>query len=77
MDEDREVDMEELEPEVDEKVLGKWVVELGGGKKGKGVGGDGNVVQGECGPSLFSLFFRNLSFGNAPCAGEFFISSDI
>jgi hypothetical protein len=44
---DREMDMEELEPEVDGKVLGKWVTELGGGERGQGVGGDGNVVRGE------------------------------
>jgi N-acetylglucosamine-1-phosphate uridyltransferase (contains nucleotidyltransferase and I-patch acetyltransferase domains) len=57
MDEDREMDMEELEPEGDEKVLDKWVVELGGGGKGKGVGG--NVVQGE--QSLFELEMRLVS----------------
>ncbi|KAJ7445720.1 ribosome biogenesis protein Nop16 [Mycena galericulata] len=44
-EDDREKTMEELEPEVDPSILQKWVTGLGGGEKGKGVGGDGNVVE--------------------------------
>ncbi|KAJ6547067.1 ribosome biogenesis protein Nop16 [Mycena capillaripes] len=44
-DDGREKDMEELAPEVDAHLLQKWVTGLGGGKKGKGVGGDGDVVE--------------------------------
>jgi len=41
----REKDMEELGPEVEPGILQKWVNGLGGGEKGKGVGGDRNVVE--------------------------------
>ncbi|KAJ7724060.1 ribosome biogenesis protein Nop16 [Mycena maculata] len=44
-DDGREKTMEELGPEVEASVRQKWVTGLGGGEKGKGVGGDGNVVQ--------------------------------
>ncbi|KAJ6606509.1 ribosome biogenesis protein Nop16 [Mycena vulgaris] len=44
-DNGREKDMEELGPEVDSSVLQKWVTGLGGGEKGKGPGGNGNVVE--------------------------------
>lgn len=55
--EDKDMDMEELEPEVDNLVWDKWVTELGGGEKGNGVGGKGNVVSGEQISYGFSLFF--------------------
>ncbi|KAJ6618358.1 ribosome biogenesis protein Nop16 [Mycena sp. CBHHK59/15] len=40
-----EKDMEQVGAEVDPKIMQKWVTGLGGGEKGKGVGGDGNVVE--------------------------------
>lgn len=46
-DDGREKNMEELQPEVEPSIHQKWVTGLGGGEKGKGVGGVGNVVEGE------------------------------
>jgi len=43
VDDDREENMEELEPEVDANILQKWVTGLGGGRKDHR--GDGKVVE--------------------------------
>ncbi|KAJ7702324.1 ribosome biogenesis protein Nop16 [Mycena rosella] len=44
-DDGREKNMEELGPDVDPGIIQKWVTGLGGGEKGKGPGGNGNVVE--------------------------------
>lgn len=57
-EENGDVDMEMLEPQVPQKILGKWVTELGGGDKS--IAG-GSVVQGECLRTLFNPVLSSLS----------------
>lgn len=66
----RDIDMETLEPDVDQKVLQKWVADLGGSETRRPTGKDGDIVKGEscfddalhfpfysvlASPSIFSL----------------------